>query len=120
MATPLDFIVFYVSDLHDSLSYFTEILGFTHDPALDEPNFRQLSDGVNPIGIGLVQASPETPAPGTLQLYLKTVDIGSLHAALTSKGVEATPIVQRPFGTIFTIHSPDGYPLTMLQPPASR
>jgi len=120
MATPLDFIVFYVSDLGKSLSYFTEKLGFTHDPTQDGPVFRQLSDGGSGIGIGLVLASRETPAPGTIELYFKTADIDGSRAAITGRGVEATPIEQRPFGSIFTVRSPDGNLLTMLQPPASR
>jgi predicted enzyme related to lactoylglutathione lyase len=118
MATPLDFMVFYVSDLDESLSYFTAKLGFTYDPTQDTPIFRQLSDGGSGVGIGLVQAGEQTGAPGTIALYFKTADIGSLRAAITGKGVEATPIVQRPFGSIFTVSSPDGHLLTMLQPPA--
>ncbi|MFL5805661.1 MAG: VOC family protein [Roseiflexaceae bacterium] len=120
MATPLDFMVLYVSDLHESLSYFTEKLGFTHDPTQDTPIFRQLSDGASEIGFGLVQTGGETPAPGTIELYFKTADLDSLRAAIIGKGIEATPIAQRPFGSIFTVRSPDGHRLTMLQPPASR
>ena len=119
MATPLDFIVFYVSDLHDSLSYFTEKLGFRHDAAEDTPVFRQLSDGGSGISIGLVQAGEQTQAPGALELYFKTDDIAGLRDALIGKGVEATPIAQRPFGQIFTVHSPDGHRLTMLQTQSS-
>lgn len=41
-STPaIDFIVFYVSDLEASLSYFTQKLGFRHDPAQNSPVFRE-------------------------------------------------------------------------------
>jgi catechol 2,3-dioxygenase-like lactoylglutathione lyase family enzyme len=115
MATPLDFIVFYVSDLQASLSYFTEKLGFIHESAEDGPLFRQLNDGGSRVGIGLVQAGEQTAVAGTSELYFKTADIAGLRDELIGKGLEATPIVQRPFGLIFTVHTPDGYRLTMLQ-----
>jgi hypothetical protein len=39
---------------------------------------------------------------------------------IMGKGVEATPIEQRPFGSIFSLHTPDGYPLTLFEPPADN
>jgi hypothetical protein len=36
------------------------------------------------------------------------------RATLTGWGVEATPITHVPFGSIFTVHTPDGALLTMI------
>ena len=112
--TPLDFVLFYVSDLKASLDYYTEQLGFDRVPAQDAPGFHYLTRGQG-VDFGLSQASAQTRAPGTVELYFKTGDASGLRAALTGKGVEATPIAHMPFGTIFTMYSPDGNPLTMLQ-----
>lgn len=114
---PLDFIVFYVSDLAASVAYFTDKLGFTTLPveANDSPTFRSLSNGEEGLGIGLMQVTEAyQPQPGTVELYFKTPELAAFHAALTSHGVEATPIMHLPFGSIFTVHSPDGAPLTLI------
>ena len=118
-APPLDFVLFYVSDLPATSSYFTEKLGFARVPEQEGPSFHYLTSGKG-VDLGLSQASAETPAAGTVELFFKTADIGALRAALTNRGVEATPIEQRPFGSIFTVRSPDGNMLTMLQPPAGQ
>ncbi|HJZ48593.1 MAG TPA: VOC family protein [Roseiflexaceae bacterium] len=117
-ATPsLDFVVFYVSEPAKSLAYFTDVLGFKHIPEEDTPGFHFLT-GDGGISFGLVQANEQTPAPGAIVLYLKTDDLAGRRDIITSKGVEATPIEPRPFGSIFSVHTPDGYPLTLFEPPA--
>ena len=116
-STPsLDFVTFYVSDLKQSLAYFTDVLGFIHVPEEDAPGFHFLS-GTGGISFGLAQAGEHTPGAGTAQLYIKTDDLAGQRVAITGKGVEATPIEQRPFGSIFAVHTPDGYPLTLFEPP---
>jgi catechol 2,3-dioxygenase-like lactoylglutathione lyase family enzyme len=116
-APPLDFVLFYVSDLPSTSSYFTDKLGFDRIAEQEGPGFHYLTTGKG-IDFGLSQASGDTPAPGTIELYFKTADAAALRVTLAERGVEATPIAHRPFGTIFTVRSPDGNMLTMLQPPA--
>ena len=116
-APSIDFVTFYVSDLATSLAYFTNLLGFTRVPAEDSPGFHFLT-GDGGISFGLLQASDQTPASGTIQLYVKTGDLSGVRDSIVGKGVEATPIAQRPFGAIFSVHTPDGYPLTLFEPPA--
>jgi catechol 2,3-dioxygenase-like lactoylglutathione lyase family enzyme len=116
-APPLDFVLFYVADLPSTSGYFTDKLGFARVAEQEGPGFHYLTSGKG-VDFGLSQASAETPAPGTIELYFKTADIGALRATLANRGVEATPIEHRPFGSIFSVHSPDGNLLTMLQPPA--
>ncbi len=113
----IDFVVFYVSDLEDSLAYFTQKLGFSHDPAQNSPNFRSISDGQSKIGFGLVPAGEGTPKAGSVELYFKTDDLSGLRSSYLAKGIEPTAIVHRPFGSIFSVNPPDGLLVTMLSDP---
>ena len=115
-APPLDFVLFYVSDLPAASAYFTDKLGFDRVAEQEGPGFHYLTSGKG-VDFGVLQANAETPAPGTVELYFKTADIAGLRATLAERGVEATPIEHRPFGSIFSVHSPDGNLLTMLQTP---
>ena len=117
-APSLDFVTFYVSELAKSLAYFTDVLGFTHVPQEDGPGFHFLT-GDGGISFGLAQAGEQTPAAGAITLYVKTGDLAGRRDLIMGKGVEATPIAQRPFGSIFSVHTPDGYPLTLFEPLAS-
>lgn len=110
----LDFTLFYVSDLEESLKFFTQTLGLQHDQQQDTPFFRGFVD--SPMGIAL--PADETRRPGNVELYFKVDDIEEAHRELAKKGVEITEIVQRPFGSIFSITAPDGHLVTMLQGPA--
>ena len=113
----LDFVVFYVSNIEESFAYFTEKLGFKPIPEQSGPIFRALIGNEEKIGYGLNLASGETPPAGTVELYFKTDDIGELHTSLTAKGAGTTPVVQMPFGSIFSVQTPDKHALVMLQEP---
>jgi predicted enzyme related to lactoylglutathione lyase len=110
----IDFIVLYVSDLEASLAYFTQKLGFGHDPSQNTPNFRNLVDGQSKIGFGLVQSAQGTPKPGSVEMYFKTNDLEGLRSSYLGKGIELTPIENRPFGSIFSVNPPDGLLVTLL------
>ncbi len=115
IATPaLDFVVLYVSDLEGSLEYLTAKVGFIRDVAGDGPNFRQLKGAEGRPGLGLVQATAQTPAIGSVQLYFKTPELSKLRDAIINRGVELEPIQQRPFGSIFDVPMPDNLLFTML------
>lgn len=117
-STPaLDFVVFYVSDLTASTEYFCDKLGFTHDLEHSSPVFTQLIGG-NVPNFGLFLASAQTPPAGTVEVYFKTNDLPGLREAITGRKVEATEIEHRPFGSIFSVFSPDNQILTMLTDPA--
>lgn len=116
----LHFVLFYVSDLEQSLKFFTDTLGLEHDPQQDAPDFRgfKLPAGSLPFGLTPVSedAPPGSPRPGSIEVYFKTDDLEGTHSALTDKGVKTTDIVHRYFGSIFGIAAPDGTPMTMLRP----
>jgi catechol 2,3-dioxygenase-like lactoylglutathione lyase family enzyme len=110
----LDFIVFYVSDLDESLAYFTEKLGFKATPEQQGPVFRGLSGNEEKIGFGLNLAGNDTPPAGTVELYFKTDNLTELHTTLTAKDAGTTSIVRMPFGSTFNIQTPDKHALVML------
>jgi catechol 2,3-dioxygenase-like lactoylglutathione lyase family enzyme len=113
----LYFVVLYVSDLDASTDYFTRTLGFTSDPGQSGDIFRFLHSGPGGIDFGINLVGDDTPPAGTVELYFKTDDVSAVHTDLTAKGLAATPVVSRPFGTIFSVQSPDGAPLVFLQEP---
>ena len=115
---PLDFVLFYVADLEQSLAYYSERLGLGRVTYQDGPDFRYLTTGSGGPDFGLFQAREGTPAAGTVELYFKTYELEALRADLIARNVETTPIMHRPFGSIFSTNSPDGNLLTMLTPPA--
>ena len=110
----IDFILFYVSNVEESRIYFTEKLGFGYVAEQSGPGFCQLKGGEGGVDFALLQATAETPQAGTVHVYFKTDDLAGLRATLVNRGVEATPIVQRPFGSIFDVPTPDGHSVTML------
>lgn len=109
----LDFVLIVVADIEASFHYFTETLGFTTLPQENGPTFRYLKGAPGGIDFGLVQTN-ETRPIGQIELYFKTHDLEGLRAELLDKGVAASPIAHPPFGTIFTVPSPDGPTLTMM------
>lgn len=114
MDTPaLNFVMMFVADLDESLRYFTETFGFQRVPEEDTPVFHYLKSGEGGIDFALRQATPDTASPGAVELYFQSSDLEQVRSAWVDKNVDATPIVQRPFGSIFSIGSPDGHRLTI-------
>lgn len=109
----LDYVVIRVSDLAASTRYFTETLGFTLVSDESGSNFSYLKGAPGGIDFGLMPVD-ENAKPGHVELYFKTPNLEGMCSELLGKGVEASPIMHPPFGTIFTVTSPDGETLTML------
>lgn len=119
-APAFDFVVFYVTDLDASCRFFEQSLGFARLLEGDGPGFRQFVDGKG-MGFGLSETRDDAHRPGEVQLYLKSDDLAGLRDAWQARGVAATPIVEMPFGPIFTIATPDGCTLVPLgQVPLTR
>jgi catechol 2,3-dioxygenase-like lactoylglutathione lyase family enzyme len=110
----LDFVIFYVADLAESVAYFTEKLGFTSTSGQNGQIFWGLSGNEPKIGFGLNVASADTPPAGTVELYFKTDNIEELHTTLTARDAGTTSIVRMPFGSIFNVQTPDKHALVML------
>jgi predicted enzyme related to lactoylglutathione lyase len=112
--TKLDFVVFYVSNLEESITYFTQQLGFKSVPEQSGSVFHYLTSGDGGIDFGLNLVSAETPPAGTAQIYFKTKDLEALHNDLASKDIATTGIMELPFGNIFTAQTPDGLKVVMM------
>lgn len=109
----LDYVVIRVSDLAASTRYFTETLGFTLVSDESGSNFSYLKGAPGGIDFGLMPVD-ENAKQGDVELYFKTHDLEGLRAELIGKSVEPSPIMHPPFGTIFTVTSPEGQTLTMM------
>jgi catechol 2,3-dioxygenase-like lactoylglutathione lyase family enzyme len=111
--TRLDYVVIRVANIETSTRYFTETLGFTLVSEESGPNFSYLKGAPGGIDFGLMPVSENVKA-GHVELYFKTPDLEGMREELLSKGIEASQIMHPPFGTIFTVQSPDGETLTMM------
>jgi catechol 2,3-dioxygenase-like lactoylglutathione lyase family enzyme len=112
----IDFVLFYVSDLEQSLAFFHDRLGFERVPEQDTPAFYYLRSGASGIDFGLSQARAGSPPAGAVEVYFKTPELAELRAELAERGAAAGPIVQLPFGAIFGVSAPDGHHITMMGP----
>lgn len=112
----LNFAIFYVSDLEESLKFFTKQLGLEHDPSQDAPDFRGFKAPAGSLPFGLTSATNETPPAGTIEVYFRTNDLDGVHDALAKKGVKTTEIRTLYFGSIFGVAAPDGLRVTMWRP----
>ncbi len=109
-----DFTVYYVADLDKSLDFFLK-LGFEDVVGAGGPGFHQIRGKAGSLDFGISQAGKETPSAGTIELYYKVNDIEVARQAVLAKGVEASPIMKMPFGTIFQTKSPDGNSVYLMQ-----
>lgn len=113
----IGFVVFYVSDMEQSLAYFTEKLGFKFVPEQSGKFFSLLAGSDENIGYGLNLVDEDTPPAGTVELFFKTDNLEALHTSLTAKDAGTTSIMQFPFGSVFNVKTPDKHTLVMWQEP---
>jgi catechol 2,3-dioxygenase-like lactoylglutathione lyase family enzyme len=113
----IGFVVFYVSDMEQSVAYFTEKLGFKPIPGQSGPIFRGLAGSDENIGYGLNLVSEDTPPAGTVELYFKTDNLEELYNSFSAKNAGTTSIMQFPFGSVFNVKTPDKHALVMWQEP---
>ena len=109
----LDFAMLYVSNIDDAFAYFTQKLGFQLVPEESGPGFRYLR-GDGGIDFAIAQATSESAPAGSVHLYFKTPDLEGTHSTYTQRGVQATPIMHMPFGSIFNVDAPDSHLVTLL------
>jgi catechol 2,3-dioxygenase-like lactoylglutathione lyase family enzyme len=114
MPPRLYFVMLYVADLDAALDYFTDTLGFEREPSQDTPIFHYLRSGEGGIDFALRQSTPDSAAPGAVELYFQTADLATLRDAWVGRGVAATEIMPRPFGAIFSVQAPDQHLLTVV------
>jgi hypothetical protein len=110
----LDFVVYTVADMPQSLDFFKK-LGFEYVPGESDQNFSYLKGATGSPDFGLRLAGENTPPAGTTQVYFKTDSLESLREEVTGKGIEASTILQMPFGDIFHVNSPDNQNIVMMR-----
>jgi len=111
----LDFVLLYVSDLDESLAYFTQTVGLNHIPAADTPVFRGFGPEMGHLNFGICKPFDDTRRPGQVEIYFNTNDFEGLHEMLAAKGVQTTPITPVYFGSVFTVDAPDEHLVTFVR-----
>src|SRR3954471_14678532 len=100
-----------VSDVDRAKAFYTEQAGFNadHDHRVsDEVRFGQLTPPGSGCSIAIGTGIVDTP-PGSVQgLQLVVPDIQAAHAELTSRGVDAGEVQERPWGSFVFFRDPDG------------
>ncbi|WP_327067649.1 VOC family protein [Kitasatospora sp. NBC_01250] len=112
-----DFIALQVRDLNAAAAFCEQHLGLRR--AAVSPPHGVVFD-TKPIPFAVRELLPgvdlaDTARPGLgVALWFQTSDAHELHAKLTAAGVTIlTPIVDSPFGPMFSFEGPEGYTLTV-------
>jgi lactoylglutathione lyase len=105
------FAIVMVADMHASLGFYRDQLGFEVDfafPSADEPQFALLTIDDGKLGLALADGPVDT---GSTAIWLYTDDVDAAVADLRSAGapVVAEPS-DRPWGErVASLADPDGY-----------
>lgn len=104
---------------------FYEKLGFhtindhemTPDEMPPEPGLRwvQLATPRGDATIVLANWQVGGLKPGAQHLSLGCADAAATHAEVTGFGIDASPIIEAPFGAFFSLEDPDGNGLLIVQ-----
>jgi predicted enzyme related to lactoylglutathione lyase len=115
IASDLDFVLLYVSDLDQAQKYFTDVIGLTHIPQADTEVFRGFGSDPSRPTFGICQPFDDTRRAGQVEIYFNTADFEGLHEAIGAKGVQTTPIIPVYFGKIFGVNAPDEHLVTIVR-----
>lgn len=100
-----------VSDVDAAKAFYVEQVGFNadHDHRVDDATrFVQLTPPGSACSIAIGTGLTDV-APGSVQgLQLVTDDADAVHAALTGRGVEVSPVQEFPWGRFVFFSDPDG------------
>ena len=122
MEIKLELVAVPVSDV-DRAKEFYERAGFVvdHDHTVsDEVRFVQLTPPGSACSIA-VGKGLTTMAPGSLDnLQAVVADADAAHAALTERGIEASPVDDQPWGRFVYFADPDGNRWSLQQLPTWR
>ena len=105
------FAVEYVSDLEAVKRFYVEVLGL--EVERDHPTFVQFKDGA---GANYAIASDE-PLGGSdePELYWLVDDAEAAFRELSPRAEVSLPLKQMPFGKVFALKDPAGYPSYLLE-----
>jgi predicted enzyme related to lactoylglutathione lyase len=118
-----DFISLQVRDLAASRAFYTEMLGFTVDPAFDTAQAVVFETNSIPFSLRAAMVNlDEAPQPGWgVTIWLDCDNVDELAAKLQAAGTAIVkPPFDSPFGRAFIFADPDGYQITANQNPWDR
>src|SRR5437016_4911909 len=117
MLAGLRFVQLEVEDLERSLQFYRDGLGLRIEAVAPSEGRRTACVEIGEFELVLVQAAPsDAPRGAGVQLFLNTHDVDHFSAALRSRGVEASPPEQEPWGgRAARVRDPDGYVLCFVQ-----
>jgi lactoylglutathione lyase len=121
------FPILYVDDLHESLRFYRDLLGFEElyrFPAADEPGFASLRLDDGKLGLSRadfpgIHGKPQRPVTGRpFELCLEAADVDAAVARLRAAGVEvlAEPADQVWGERVAYVADPDGNPVHIRGP----
>jgi catechol 2,3-dioxygenase-like lactoylglutathione lyase family enzyme len=118
-----------VADVHRSVAFYTERLGFAVDALYDDQPYATLSrEGVRlslaeqghpaPDRPGVTMVVPDDPTRQPVVLVLEVADAAAIHTLLVSEGATllADPYAPPWGGLRFFVVDPDGYLVEIEQP----
>jgi lactoylglutathione lyase len=117
MISGLRFVQLEVEDLSRSVSFYRNGLGLRVEDVAPSQGQHMACVEVGGDELVLIQTqAAATPRGSGVQLFINAHDVDHFSTALRSRGVEATPPAQEPWGGRVTrVQDPDGYLLCFVQ-----
>jgi predicted enzyme related to lactoylglutathione lyase len=110
---------FLVTDLHASIMFYTQKLGFELDFLFDDFYAGICKDGHSvhlKTGTPIKEERQHKRENGDLDLVFSVEDVEDVFNDLVNKSVDITqPLCERPYGKEFYLADPDGYILAFLE-----
>ena len=116
--TNLNFIALHTADLDAVRQYYTEVLGFT--PAHSSPPNAAVFEASNGVSVALrlpqSHEAQQPPFGAGVSIWFGVPDAAQYHQQLVERGANVlTPPMPGPFGSMFSLQTPDGHTLTFHQ-----
>ena len=113
--TNLDFIALHTADLDAARQYYSEVLGFT--PADSSPPnaavFQQSGGASLAVRLPQPHEVQQPPFGAGVSIWFGVPDAAQYHQQLVERGANVlTPPMPGPFGSMFSLQTPDGHTLT--------
>lgn len=107
----LELVIVPVSDVDRAKAFYVEQAGFSadHDHTVSaDLRFVQLTPPGSACSIAIGRGLTDAPPGSVRGLQLVVADADAAHAELSGRGVDVTPVDDRPWGRFVTFADPDG------------
>ena len=117
----MNFLGLVVQDLEAATKFYKETLGLSINEEQSIPNFYTQLDLEGDTTLGLLSGFEQERINQSFNSALRVVDVDSLYAQYSEKGVELLGEPQDiPFGRTFLFLTPDTYVLRAYTPPSEN